>query len=188
MVAAWSVDRLGRSLTDLLDFCKRPGDVSDDGSLCRVRTGHDPRARARRARPSEGAGDQPRPSAAGGSRCCQGYCHQEGLVGQKRGAPDREGVESWRRHRFADQEQFGSVKPACVTRLSLTAKRSCDHNPSSPVAARLTSVWCVPPARSLPLPNSGHRRTDICATTRHQPFSFNDLVGSGEQQGWHGYA
>lgn len=64
MVAAWSVDRLGRSLTDLLEFLKDlhakkvdlflnqqgpghvdplwAGHVSEDGRVRRVRTGDDP--------------------------------------------------------------------------------------------------------------------------------------------------
>jgi Resolvase, N terminal domain len=74
MVAACSVDRLGRSLTDLLDFLRElhakgvdlflhhlhtvwSGDVPDDGRFCRVRTGHDPSACARWARASERAGN-----------------------------------------------------------------------------------------------------------------------------------
>ena len=69
MVMAWSVDRLGRSLQDLVavraartqdrsipaptgarhhDACGQ-GDVSDDGRVCRVRARHDPGTRPRRA-------------------------------------------------------------------------------------------------------------------------------------------
>ena len=66
MVAAWSVDRLGRSLTDLLDLLGElhakgvdlylhqqgldtstpgwPGDVPDDGRVRRVRARNDPGA------------------------------------------------------------------------------------------------------------------------------------------------
>ena len=64
MVATWSVDRLGRSLTDLLSILqclrdkgcrplpastrvrhlnnRRQGNVSDAGRVCRVRAGHHP--------------------------------------------------------------------------------------------------------------------------------------------------
>jgi DNA invertase Pin-like site-specific DNA recombinase len=61
MVAAWSVDRLGRSLTDLLDFLR---ELHAKGGLRRVRKGHDPRASPLWACPSERAGDQLRASAA----------------------------------------------------------------------------------------------------------------------------
>ena len=76
MVAAWSVDRLGRSLIDLLDFLResprqgrrpvpavsrgsihrrRPaGHVSDAGGVRRVRTLDDPRARHGRSEPGQG--------------------------------------------------------------------------------------------------------------------------------------
>jgi hypothetical protein len=81
MVATWSVDRLGRLLTDLLDLLRelhakgvdlffasagaryvdatRPGDVSDDGGIGRVRTGDDPGTRARRARSRERTRHEP---------------------------------------------------------------------------------------------------------------------------------
>jgi DNA invertase Pin-like site-specific DNA recombinase len=65
MVMAWSVDRLGRSLQDLVGFLSelhalkidlflrhdacRQGDVSDDGRVCRVRACHDSGTRPRRA-------------------------------------------------------------------------------------------------------------------------------------------
>ena len=71
MVMAWSVDRLGRSLQDLVGFLSElhalkidlflrqqgarhhdacgQGDVSDDGRICRVRARHDCGTRPRRA-------------------------------------------------------------------------------------------------------------------------------------------
>ena len=88
MVAAWSVDRLGRSLKNLIEvLCRaarqgrrpvpapagprhldalRPGDVSDDGRVCRIRARHDPRARARRPRAGEGARHHAGPAASRG--------------------------------------------------------------------------------------------------------------------------
>ena len=71
MVMAWSVDRLGRSLQDLVGFLSElhalkidlflrqqearhhdaggQSDVSDDGRICRVRARHDPGTSPRRA-------------------------------------------------------------------------------------------------------------------------------------------
>ena len=76
MVAAWSVDRLGRSLVDLLDFLRGTprqrrrsvpapagaryvdavgkSDVPDAGLVCRIRTIDDPRARHGRSEPGQG--------------------------------------------------------------------------------------------------------------------------------------
>ena len=97
VVMAWSVDRLGRSLQDLVGFLSelhaledRPlpasagprhpdaggkGDVSDDGRVCRVRARDDPRARScwacagqERGQTAWTASDSPRVGSA----------HQEG--------------------------------------------------------------------------------------------------------------
>ena len=74
MVMAWSVDRLGRSLQDLVGFLSelhafkidlflrqqgRQGDVSDDGRICRVRARHDS-GTPRRACTSEERGEAAR--------------------------------------------------------------------------------------------------------------------------------
>ena len=76
MVMAWSVDRLGRSLQDLVGFLSElhalkidlflrqqgldtttpaGNDVSDDGRICRVRARHDSGTRPRRAREGQKA-------------------------------------------------------------------------------------------------------------------------------------
>ena len=82
IVMAWSVDRLGRSLQDLIGFlselhslgidlalhqqgidattARRQGHVPDDGRVCRVRAQHDCRAGACWHRPSQGERHQER--------------------------------------------------------------------------------------------------------------------------------
>jgi Resolvase, N terminal domain len=80
VILAWSVDRLGRSLQDLVSFLSEihakgvelylhqqridtttpsgKGDVPDDGGLRRVRARHDPRARAGRPEAGESKGQE----------------------------------------------------------------------------------------------------------------------------------
>jgi hypothetical protein len=87
LVATWSVDRLGRSLTDLLAMelrdkgvdlsssagsrylnHRRQGDVSDVGRICRVRAGDHSREGQCRFGSREGEWDQARPASGRAGR------------------------------------------------------------------------------------------------------------------------
>jgi len=128
MVAAWSVDRLGRSLTDLLDFLRELHAKGVD--LFLHQQGLDtstPSGRAMfqmmgvfaeferamiRERVLAGlarAKEQGSVLAVGGWRIAMRprSLPSRGFGGQSWGAADREGPGNWCRHRAAHQEQIG---------------------------------------------------------------------------------
>jgi Resolvase, N terminal domain len=131
MVAAWSVDRLGRALKNLVEVlgelhakgvdlylhqqrarhvhAKRAGDVSDDGRVCRIRARHDPRARARRDRTGQGGRRHTGAPVDRGQQRRQIRSHQSGAGGEARRSADRPRSPDRRRHGVADQGGTGGV-------------------------------------------------------------------------------
>ena len=130
VVMAWSIDRLGRSLIDLLGtiqhleacgchFVSRPAidrhdhtdwplNVPDLRGVCRVRALHDPATHQRRSQPRQGAGKAAR-AAQGAKRC-----RTTGSTPPRQGSRHPQGRKSCRarnRHRPAHQAGNGS-RPA----------------------------------------------------------------------------
>jgi DNA invertase Pin-like site-specific DNA recombinase len=132
MVAAWSVDRLGRSLTDLLDalrelhakgvdlFLHQQGlDTSTpSGNAMFQMLGvlvEFERAMIRKRVLAGLARAREQGVSLGRQRLEDS---DAGRVAATRGAADREGPENWCRHRFAHQERIGGVNLIRVALLS----------------------------------------------------------------------
>jgi Resolvase, N terminal domain len=147
MVAAWSVDRLGRSLTDLLAILQalhdkgvdlflhqqpghlddgRPRNVSNAGRLRRVRTGHHPRTCQRRACARQGEGHD----AGASSHGARGREAHTRPPRQGHGrSQDRSHLGSWHQRRSARRRrEVKTSRRACELWTNRRGNPRCSAN------------------------------------------------------------